>query len=90
MTDVAWGSNRMHFTYDSIGPASVTYNGNGYFYLKTGGTMAATLGAANPLRCRGYVYDTETGFYTELPMNGFGFSASSLIGFSFEVCWDDD
>lgn len=21
---------------------------------------------------------------------GFGFSASSLIGFSFEVCWDDD
>ena len=53
----------MHFTYDSIGPASVTYNGNGYFYLKTDGTMAATLGAANPLRYRGYVYDSETGLY---------------------------
>ncbi len=83
----------MHFTYDSLGPASVTYNGNRYFYLKnaqgdvTGlvnasgtqvvsytydpwgaplsvsGTMASTLGAANPLRYRGYVYDSETGLY---------------------------
>ena len=71
---MAWGSNKLHFTYDSLGPASVTYNGNRYFYLKnaqgdvTGlvnadGTMAATLGAANFLRYRGYVYDTETGFY---------------------------
>ncbi len=31
--------------------------------MSTGGTMASTLGAANPLRYRGYVYDTETGFY---------------------------
>ena len=114
------GSNKLHFTYDSLGPASVTYNGVKYFYLKnaqgdvTGlvnasgtqvvsytydpwgapmsvsGSMSATLGAANPLRYRGYVYDSETGLYTELPMNGFGFSASSLIGFSFEVCRDDD
>lgn len=60
---MTWGSNKLHFTYDSIGPASVTYNGNRYFYLKTGGTMAATLGAANPLRYRGYVYDSETGLY---------------------------
>ena len=60
---MAWGSNKLHFTYDSTGPASVTYNGNRYFYLKTGGTMAATLGAANPLRYRGYVYDSETGLY---------------------------
>ena len=60
---MAWGSNKLHFTYDSLGPASVTYNGNRYFYLKTGGTMASTLGAANPLRYRGYVYDTETGLY---------------------------
>ena len=90
---MAWGSNKLHFTYDSTGPASVTYNGNRYFYLKnaqgdvtglvnasgtqvvsytydpwgapmsTDGTMASTLGAANPLRYRGYVYDTETGLY---------------------------
>ena len=74
LTDLSWGSNRMHFTYDSLGPASVTYNGVKFFYLKnaqgdvTGlvnasGTMAATLGTANPLRYRGYVYDTETGLY---------------------------
>ena len=93
LTDLSWGSNRMHFTYDSLGPASVTHNGVKYFYLKnaqgdvtglvnasgtqvvsytydpwgapmsTGGTMAATLGAVNPLRYRGYVYDTETGLY---------------------------
>ena len=90
---MAWGSNKLHLTYDSIGPASVTYNGVKYFYLKnaqgdvtglvnasgtqvvsytydpwgapmsTGGTMAATLGAANPLRYRGYVYDSETSLY---------------------------
>ena len=93
LTDLSWGSNRMHFTYDSLGPASVTYNGVKYFYLKnaqgdvtglvnasgtqvvsytydpwgaplsTDGTMASTLGTANPLRYRGYVYDTETGLY---------------------------
>ena len=27
------------------------------------GTMASTLGAANPLRYRWYVYDSETGLY---------------------------
>ena len=93
LTDLSWGSNRMHFTYDSLGPASVTHNGVKYFYLKnaqgdvtglvnasgtqvvsytydpwgapmsTDGTMAVTLGAANPLRYRGYVYDSETGLY---------------------------
>ena len=31
--------------------------------MSTDGTMAATLGAANPLRYRGYVYDSETGLY---------------------------
>ena len=94
LTEMTWGSNKLHFTYDSTGPASVTYNGNRYFYLKnaqgdvtglvnasgtqvvsytydpwgapmsTDGTMASTLGAANPLRYRGYVYDTETGLYS--------------------------
>ncbi len=31
--------------------------------LSTGGSMAATLGAANPFRYRGYYYDNESGFY---------------------------
>ena len=90
---MAWGANRMHFTYDAVGPLSVNFNGTEYFYLKnaqgdvtglvdsTGakvvaytygpwgeswgvsGTLASTLGAMNPLRYRGYVYDTETGLY---------------------------
>lgn len=90
---MAWGANRMYFTYDAVGPLSVNFNGTEYFYLKnaqgdvtglvdsTGtkvvaytygpwgeawgvsGTLASTLGAMNPLRYRGYVYDTETGLY---------------------------
>ena len=93
LVEMAWGANRMHFTYDAVGPLSVNFNGTEYFYLKnaqgdvTGlvdsagtkvvsyaygpwgeawgvsGTLASTLGAANPLRYRGYVYDTETGLY---------------------------
>ena len=93
LVEMAWGANRMHFTYDAIGPLSVNFNGTEYFYLKnaqgdvtglvdsTGakvvaytygpwgeawgvsGTLASTLGAMNPLRYRGYVYDTETGLY---------------------------
>ena len=40
-----------------------------YFYdawgniLSTGGTLASSLGATNPLRYRGYVYDQETALY---------------------------
>ena len=59
LTEMTLGSNKLHFTYDSLGPASVTYNGNRYFdvtgLVNASGTMAATLGAANPLRYRGYV-----------------------------------
>ena len=90
---MTWGSNKMHFTYDSIGPMSVIYNGTEYFYLmnaqgditgiidatgnqvvsyiydpwgapvSTKGTLASTLGTANPLRYRAYIYDTETKLY---------------------------
>ena len=93
LVELTWGGNKLHFTYDSTGPLSVSYNGTEYFYVKnaqgdvtglvttsgtrvvtytydawgnplsTTGSMAATLGAQNPLRYRGYVYDTETGLY---------------------------
>ena len=93
LVEMAWGANRMHFTYDAVGPMSVNFNGTEYFYLKnaqgdvtgladsTGakvvaytygpwgeawgvsGTLASTLGDLNPLRYRGYAYDTETGLY---------------------------
>ena len=46
------GNTVVTYTYDAWGnPISTT------------GTMAAILGTLNPLRYRGYVYDTETGFY---------------------------
>ena len=41
---------------------SYTYDAWGKL-LSTTGSLAATLGADNPLRYRGYVYDTETGLY---------------------------
>ena len=93
LVEMAWGANRMHFTYDAVGPMSVNFNGTEYFYRKNaqddvtglvdsagakvvhytydpwgevwsvGGTLSSTLGTLNPLRYRGYVYDTETGLY---------------------------
>ncbi len=34
LVEMAWGANRMHFTYDAVGPMSVNFNGTEYFYLK--------------------------------------------------------
>ena len=42
----------VRYTYDAWGKV-----------LSTTGTMASSLGALNPFRYRGYVYDTETGLY---------------------------
>ena len=49
---------------DTSGTAVVeyAYDAWGNIILTTG-SMAGTLGAHNPLRYRGYVYDKETGFY---------------------------
>ena len=46
------GTSVVEYTYDAWGNL-----------LNTMGSMANALGAHNPLRYRGYVYDTETGFY---------------------------
>ena len=48
----ASGTRVVTYTYDAWGNP-----------LSTSGTMASTLGSVNPLRYRGYVYDTETGLY---------------------------
>jgi RHS repeat-associated protein len=51
LTDTA-GNLVVEYSYDAWGaPLGVT------------GTLASTLGALNPLRYRGYFYDTETGLY---------------------------
>ena len=46
------GTSVVTYTYDAWGNP-----------ISTSGTMASTLGTLNPLRYRGYVYDTETGLY---------------------------
>lgn len=49
---------------NTSGTAVVTYTYDAWGnILSTGGSMASTLGAHNPLRYRGYVYDTDTGLY---------------------------
>ena len=46
------------------GTAVVTYTYDAWGNpLATSGDLATTLGTLNPLRYRGYVYDTETGLY---------------------------
>ena len=46
------GAVVVEYSYDSWGKL-----------LSTTGSMASTLGTINPLRYRGYYYDTDTGFY---------------------------
>ena len=49
---------------DTVGNAVVEYAYDAWGnLLSTTGRLARTLGEYNPLRYRGYVYDTETGFY---------------------------
>ena len=48
----ASGTAVVRYTYDAWGNL-----------LTTTGSMASTLGAHNPLRYRGYVYDNETQLY---------------------------
>ena len=49
---------------NSSGTAVVNYTYDAWGNLQSvSGTLASTLGEYNPLRYRGYVYDTETGFY---------------------------
>lgn len=68
------GNTRYFYILNQQGDVVGIVNGNGsfvvqYFYdawgrlLSTAGALSSTLGVNNPLRYRGYVYDTETGFY---------------------------
>ena len=54
---MAWGSNKLHFTYDSLNPASVTYNGNRYFYLKNAQGDVTGLVNASGTQVVSYTYD---------------------------------
>lgn len=49
---------------DSIGTTVVSYVYDAWGYLiNITGSQATTLGVLNPIRYRGYYYDTETGYY---------------------------
>ena len=51
-----------HYLGDQL--VELTWGGNKlHFTYDSTGPLATTLGAQNPLRYRGYVYDTETGLY---------------------------
>lgn len=54
---MAWGSNRMHFTYDSLGPASVTYNGTTYLYVKNAQGDVVQIVDGNGNTVVTYIYD---------------------------------
>ena len=71
---VTWNGTTYYYTtnlqgdivaiLDSTGTAVVSYTYDAWGnHLSISGTMAATLGQLNPLRYRGYVYDTETELY---------------------------
>ncbi|MDD4476279.1 MAG: hypothetical protein PHV95_10955 [Eubacteriales bacterium] len=50
--------------YDSTGTVIVYYSYDAWGNILTiGGSLASTVGTANPFRYRGYYYDSETGFY---------------------------
>ena len=50
--------------YDSTGQLAVQYTYDAWGKLLSAtGTLASTIGQINPIRYRGYYYDTETGFY---------------------------
>ena len=68
------GNTRYFYVLNQRGDVVAIINGNGdfvveYYYdawgrlLSATGTQSSTLGVNNPLRYRGYVYDTETGLY---------------------------
>ena len=50
------GQKIVSYTYDPWGKV-----------LSVDGSEASTIGQLNPIRYRGYYYDTETGFYKKVP-----------------------
>ena len=49
--------------YNQSGTKVVTYTYDAWGNVTTSGTQATGIGAKNPVRYRGYYYDSETGYY---------------------------
>lgn len=54
---MSWGSSKLHFTYDSLGPASVTYNGTTYLYVKNAQGDVVQIVDGNGNTVVTYIYD---------------------------------
>ena len=56
LVEMAWGANRMHFTYDAVGPMSVNFNGTEYFYLKNAQGDVTGLADSTGAKAVAYTY----------------------------------
>ena len=54
---MAWGSNKLHFTYGSLNPASVTYNRTTYLYVKNAQGDVVQIVDGNGNTVVTYIYD---------------------------------
>ena len=55
--DAPTGSTSLHFTYDELGPMSVTYDGTEYFYLKNAQGDVTGLVNSSGTQVVAYIYD---------------------------------
>ena len=81
LVEMAWGSNRMYFTYDDIGPASVIFNGEEYFYSRNAQGDVTGIFSEFGVQVATYTYDpwgrptsdamTTLGHYNPLRYRGY-------------------
>ena len=110
---VTYGQAQYYYLYNLQGDVIGIYNSQGsqvvsYTYdtwgklVSVSGSLASTLGAKNPFRYRGYVYDTETGYYylttryydpetgRFLNADGYVSTGEPLTGYNmFAYCYDN-
>ena len=81
LVEMAWGSNRMYFNYDDIGPASVIFNGEEYFYSRNAQGDVTGIFSEFGVQVATYTYDpwgrptsdamTTLGHYNPLRYRGY-------------------
>ena len=84
---MAWGSNRMYFTYDDIGPASFIFNGEEYFYSRNAQGDVTGIFSEFGVQVATYTYDpwgrptseamTALGHYNPLRYRGYVYDAET-------------
>ena len=87
LVEMAWGSNRMYFTYDDIGPASFIFNGEEYFYSRNAQGDVTGIFSEFGVQVATYTYDpwgrptseamTALGHYNPLRYRGYVYDAET-------------